>query len=306
MNYTAAVITISDKGSQGLREDTSGPAIVDLITAEGWDCEYTGIIPDEQEQIKRELIKCSDELRVNLVLTTGGTGFSKRDITPEATLQVIERHTPGIPEAMRAESMKITPRGMLSRAEAGIRGNTLIVNLPGSKKAALECLNAVIGALQHGVEMLHGSASECATTGRVLAVCISYEKGKQKHETDSVFLKAGHGIIGDAHAGDTYRQVSLLASESRREINDKVEFKLQNGAFAENIVTEGLELNKLPIGTRLKIGDAVAEITQTGKECNSECTILKADVDCVMMREGIFVKVIEDGEVKCGDVISVL
>ena len=124
---------------------------------------YTAIVPDESDQIQAELIRCADEKQVSLVLTTGGTGFSPRDITPEATLAVVERLTPGIPEAMRAESMRITPRGCLSRATAGIRGRTLIINLPGSKKAAQENLLAVIDPVCHGLEMLLGEGSaDCA------------------------------------------------------------------------------------------------------------------------------------------------
>ena len=126
---------------------------------------YTAIIPDEKDQIQTELIKCSDELHVNLVLTTGGTGFSPRDVTPEATLAVVERETRGIPEAMRMESMKITPRGCLSRSAAGIRGRTLIINLPGSPKAARENVLAVIDAIQHGMKMLMSEGSaDCAQT----------------------------------------------------------------------------------------------------------------------------------------------
>lgn len=159
MSYTAAVITISDKGARGERVDTSGPAICAILESKGWNIAYTGIIPDEKEQIKSELIKCADDMNINLVLTTGGTGFSPRDITPEATLEVIERRTPGIPEAMRAESLRITPKGCLSRSEAGIRGRTLIINLPGSEKAAKENLMAVIDAVDHGLEMLLGSGS---------------------------------------------------------------------------------------------------------------------------------------------------
>ncbi len=159
MGYTAAVITISDRGYRGERIDTSGPAICGIVKDKGWDVVYTSIIPDEKDQISAELIRCADELRVNLVLTTGGTGFSPRDVTPEATLAVIERATPGIGETMRAESMRITPRGCLSRSQSGIRGKTLIVNLPGSEKAVRENLMAVIDALGHGVEMLLGSGS---------------------------------------------------------------------------------------------------------------------------------------------------
>ena len=163
MKFTAAVITVSDKGSRGEREDTSGPNLCALLGERNFDVVYTAIVPDESDQIQAELIRCADEKQVSLVLTTGGTGFSPRDITPEATLAVVERLTPGIPEAMRAESMRITPRGCLSRATAGIRGRTLIINLPGSKKAAQENLLAVIDPVCHGLEMLLGEGSaDCA------------------------------------------------------------------------------------------------------------------------------------------------
>ena len=163
MKFTAAVITVSDKGSRGEREDTSGPNLCALLGERDFDVVYTAIVPDESDQIQAELIRCADENQVSLVLTTGGTGFSPRDITPEATLAVVERLTPGIPEAMRAESMRITPRGCLSRATAGIRGRTLIINLPGSKKAAQENLLAVIDPVCHGLEMLLGEGSaDCA------------------------------------------------------------------------------------------------------------------------------------------------
>lgn len=161
-HYTAAVITCSDKGAQGRRPDTAGPVLCDALRSDGWDVVYTQIVPDDKSTIAQELIHCADTLGVCLVATTGGTGFSKRDITPEATKAVIERETPGIPEAMRAESMRITPRGCLSREAAGIRGDTLIVNCPGSEKAARECLCAVLPALKHGVDILRGWASECA------------------------------------------------------------------------------------------------------------------------------------------------
>ena len=159
MSCTAAVITVSDKGARGARVDTSGPAVCAILREAGWDVVYTAMVPDEQEQIQRELLWCADEKHVNLVLTTGGTGFSPRDVTPEATLAVIERETRGIPELMRAESMKITPRGCLSRSAAGIRKRSLIVNLPGSKKASAENLLAVIDPIGHGLEMLQGQGS---------------------------------------------------------------------------------------------------------------------------------------------------
>lgn len=164
MSFTAAVLTISDKGARGERVDTSGPAIAAMLQADGWEVVYRSIIPDDLDLIKDGLIKCADQLGISLVLTTGGTGFSPRDITPEATLSVVQRLTPGIPEAMRAESMRITPKGCLSRSAAGIRNRTLIVNLPGSEKAARENLSAVLGALKHGIQMLLSDGSaDCAS-----------------------------------------------------------------------------------------------------------------------------------------------
>lgn len=166
MAYTAAVITVSDKGYVGERLDTSGPAICDILRNNGWNIVHTRIIPDDFNMIKSCFIECADEMAVNLILSTGGTGFAPRDITPEATLAVIERRTPGIPEAMRAESMKITPHGCLSRSEAGIRGRTLIINLPGSKKAAVENIEAVLSSINHGVEMLLSSGSANCGEGK--------------------------------------------------------------------------------------------------------------------------------------------
>ena len=142
--FTAAVITISDKGAIGERIDTSGPNLVRILKEHEYDVVYTTIIPDDFETIKAELCKCADEKGIALVLTTGGTGFSPRDITPEA---------------MRAESMKITPKGCLSRSAAGIRKGTLIINLPGSKKASQENILAVIDAVDHGLEMLASAGS---------------------------------------------------------------------------------------------------------------------------------------------------
>lgn len=166
-NRTAAVITVSDKASRGERTDTSGPALCGLLRDAGWEVVHTAVVPDEPEEIKAELVRCADEKQVALVLTSGGTGFSPRDMTPDATLAVVERETPGIPEAMRAESMRVTPRGCLSRGAAGIRGGTLIVNLPGSEKAARENLTAVLGAMGHGVDMLRSAGSaDCAAPAR--------------------------------------------------------------------------------------------------------------------------------------------
>ncbi len=164
MSYTAAVITVSDKGYAGERIDTSGPNLVRILQEHGYQVIYTAMVPDEMNHIQSELCKCADEMQIALVLTTGGTGFSPRDITPEATINVVERLTPGIPEAMRAESMKITPKACLSRSMAGIRNRTLIVNLPGSEKAAQENILAVLAPIGHGLEMLLGEGSaNCAT-----------------------------------------------------------------------------------------------------------------------------------------------
>ena len=157
--YTAAVITISDKGSRGERVDTSGPAVRKILEDAGFEVVHTAILPDEKQQIQDELIRCADELNIGLVMTTGGTGFSQRDITPEATLAVIERETRGIPEAMRWASLQITPRGCLSRSAAGIRGKPLIVNLPRSETAATENLLSVIEAIAHGMDMLFSDGS---------------------------------------------------------------------------------------------------------------------------------------------------
>jgi len=160
--YTAAVITVSDKGAAGKREDLGGPAVREMLEGAGYDVVHTVIIPDEQEIIEQELIECADGLDIALAVTTGGTGFSPRDVTPEATIAVCERMAPGIPEAMRADSLKITNRAILARQQAGIRGETLILNLPGSPKAAKENLAAVLPALDHGLEMLRGAKKDCA------------------------------------------------------------------------------------------------------------------------------------------------
>ena len=159
--FSVGIITVSDKGSKGEREDASGPAIEEIMKQIGGRVEKYVIVPDEMRDIKEAIIDMSDTLGLNLILTTGGTGFSKRDITPEATLEVIEKYVPGIPEAMRAKSLQVTPKAMLSRAQAGIRKQSLIINLPGSPKGVRENLEAIIPALKHGIEILTGQASEC-------------------------------------------------------------------------------------------------------------------------------------------------
>lgn len=158
---TAAVITVSDKGAVGARVDTGGPLVAEMLVDAGYSVTHTAIVPDEQAQIERELIKCADELDIALVVTTGGTGFSPRDVTPEATIAVCDRMTPGIPEAMRYESMKITNRALLTRQTAGIRKATLIINLPGSPKAIRENFAVCLPALDHGLEMLRNKQGDC-------------------------------------------------------------------------------------------------------------------------------------------------
>ena len=160
--YNAAVITVSDRSFRGERPDEAGPRVAELLREAGYRVTETALAPDEQPLIEEALRRLADQAGVQLIVTTGGTGFAPRDVTPEATLAVCERLTPGIPEAMRAASAKITPRAMLSRAQAGIRGGTLIVNLPGSPKAAQENLEAVLPALAHGLKMLSGTPADCA------------------------------------------------------------------------------------------------------------------------------------------------
>lgn len=162
MNWKAAVLTVSDRSSRGERPDEGGPLIAALLQDAGYEVLRTAIVPDEQAEIARFLREWADIGEVQLILTTGGTGFAPRDVTPEATCSVCQRMTPGIPEAMRAASLAITPRAMLSRAAAGIRGGTLIVNLPGSPTAAKENLEAVLPTLGHGLQMLSGEAADCA------------------------------------------------------------------------------------------------------------------------------------------------
>lgn len=160
--YSVGIITASDKGSKGERVDKSGDVIREIVEANGYEVNRYVVVPDEREDLKKELIYMSDELKLNLIVTTGGTGFSKRDVTPEATKEIIEREVPGISEAIRAYSLTITKRAMLSRGASGIRGNTLIVNLPGSPKAVRESLEYIITELEHGIKILIGEDSECA------------------------------------------------------------------------------------------------------------------------------------------------
>ena len=160
--FKAAVLTVSDRCSRGERPDEGGPLVAELLKNAGYEVIQTMIVPDERGRIEAALRQWCDREPVDLIVTTGGTGFAPRDVTPEATIAVCDRLTPGIPEAMRYASMQVTNRAMLSRAAAGIRKGTIIVNLPGSPKAARENLEAVLPALAHGLEMLSGRPADCA------------------------------------------------------------------------------------------------------------------------------------------------
>ena len=161
MPYQAAVITLSDKGARGERVDTSGPKASEILREHGFEIIEEILLPDEMAQIKKELIRLSDSRQVDLIITTGGTGLSPRDCTPEATLAVADRNVPGIAEAIRAGSMTITKRAMLSRGVSVTRKKTLIINLPGSKKAVEESLSFIIDQLPHGLDTLRGNTQDC-------------------------------------------------------------------------------------------------------------------------------------------------
>jgi molybdopterin adenylyltransferase len=161
--FTVGILTISDKGSRGERQDKSGEAIREILSSIDARITDYDIVPDEKELIVGKLVKWADKDRLDVVITTGGTGLTPRDVTPEATLAVVDRIVPGFAEAMRAESLKKTPHAMLSRAVVGTRGKCLIINLPGSPKAVRECLEVILPALPHAVETLKGQADECGT-----------------------------------------------------------------------------------------------------------------------------------------------
>lgn len=160
--YRVAIITSSDSGFAGEREDKSGPVIAEIVKNNGYEVSFMKVLPDDREMLSNEMKRIADEDVADIILTTGGTGFSPRDVMPEATMDIVERAVPGIPEAMRAYSMQFTKRAMLSRAAAGIRKGTLIVNMPGSPKAVTECLEYIISELDHAMGILKGTAKNCA------------------------------------------------------------------------------------------------------------------------------------------------
>ncbi len=162
MSFSFGIITVSDKGSRGERLDTSGQEIRGILEKEGFAfCDYV-IVPDETDQISTALLSYADEKKIDLIVTTGGTGVSPHDVTPEATLRILDKEIPGMAEEMRRESVKITPHAMISRAVAGIRGTSLILNLPGSPKGVRENLATVLPALKHAIEKIKGDPSDCA------------------------------------------------------------------------------------------------------------------------------------------------
>lgn len=160
--FKVGIVTSSDKGARGERIDLSGPIIAELVKEKGYEVISEVIVPDEKDELMNAMVHMTDELKVDLILTTGGTGFSRRDVTPEATISICDREANGIAEAIRYYSLSITPRAMLSRAVSGIRGDTLIVNLPGSPKAVKEALDYALDSIHHGLEILTNKTSDCA------------------------------------------------------------------------------------------------------------------------------------------------
>lgn len=158
----AAVLTVSDRSSAGSRHDAAGPAVAELLRSRGMEVSWSAVVPDDETRIREQLIAWADDERADLIVTTGGTGVSPRDVTPEATVSVVQRLVPGMAEAMRSKSLEKTPHAMISRAVAGVRGTTLIINLPGSPKGAMENLETVMPAIEHAVAKIQGDPSECA------------------------------------------------------------------------------------------------------------------------------------------------
>jgi len=299
--FTVGILTASDKGSRGEREDLSGQAIKEMVEKLGWEVKVTEIVPDDKETIISKLTEFSDRLKLDVVFTTGGTGFSPRDVTPEATLAVVERLTPGIPEAMRWASLQKTPRAMLSRAVAGIRGKTVIINLPGSPKGVRECLEVILSSLEHGLEILNGIAGECAgPVGTVVAVNISAVKGVVKDSVPEARVIENWGLEGDAHAGDWDRQVSIFPEEALAKVPAEKREEVMSSGYTENFTIKGIPLEKLKVGSILRIGECEIEIRQVGKEHK------EFGRPYIVSREGRFGRVLKGGLVKVGDKVVCL
>ena len=263
MKNSCAVITISGNVFAGEREDESSPAICAIAEQNGFEVKYKTVVPDDADMIKAELIKCADELKTNLVLTTGGTGFSPRDVTPEATLAVIERETVGIPEAMRAGSLRFTPRACLSRSVAGIRGRTLIINLPGSRKAATENLSMVISAVQHSMDMIasNGSANcaeaESAPKKTVPSADAWLAEAKASPEAAQCGMFLFHNGVVRASARARVRQGDEMAMPVR-EMEFSYDEEKVNAAVENALKLPGIYYARVWLNSgRLNVGDDI-------------------------------------------------
>lgn len=281
MKKNAIVITVSDKGSQGLRQDASGPLLAETLQKSGWEVIWTTIVPDEPDEICRALIHSCDQLQAQLILTTGGTGFSPRDITPEATMEVVDRLTPGIAEAMRAESMRITPRGCLSRSVAGIRGRSLIINLPGSPRAALENWNAVAPAIDHGVEMLASNGSaDCARTGEEKQAAPSLDLWLKEAKAGENAKSAGmylfhNGVVRGTSRASQRENAPESAPVQGMDLSwdpEKVEAARQHALSLAGITCARVWLNR----GRLQVGDDLMLVLVGGNVRSSVLPALEA------------------------------
>ncbi len=286
MNYTAAILTISDKGYCGQRTDTSGPALWAILEEHGLNVIYQTILPDERDMIRSELLHCADERGANLILTTGGTGFSPRDVTPEATLDVIDRLTPGIPEAMRAESMKYTPRGCLSRGTAGIRGGSLIVNLPGSEKAARENILAVIQPILHGLDMLASSGSaDCAETAPAPQAAPSLDTWLREAKLDPASAECGMYLC---HRGVVRRSAKAAVRQGAQQTKDvsAMLFSYDADKLADAIAhaqkMPGIRFARVWLNQgRLRVGDDIMQVLVGGDIRPHVTDALQALIDAI-------------------------
>lgn len=295
MKYRSAVITVSDKGAQGQRVDTSGPAVCRMLEEAGYENVYYKIVPDEMKDIQSELCKCADELQVQLVLTTGGTGFSPRDITPEATLAVVDREARGISTAMCVESLKITNRASLSRSAAGIRKKTLIVNLPGSEKAAKENLGAVLGALTHGVDMMLSSGSaECAETVKKKKEIPSMDQWLKEAKKAPDASKVGMYLTHNGVVRETARARVREGNENTKDVSgmifsfdaEKVENAIRETKERDGIYYARVWLNE----GELKTGDDIMYVLIGGDirpnvVSGLEFLVGKIKSECVIEKE---------------------
>lgn len=261
--FRAAVITLSDKGAAGQREDKSGPLIKEMLAQSGYiEVVRTELIGDEPQELTALLQRFSDEEKYDLVLTTGGTGLSPRDQTPEATLAAADRLVPGIAEYMRYRSFAITPRAMLSRGVCVMRKQTLIINLPGSPKAVRENLGFILPALQHGLEIMTGRAGDCGAEDRAAS--------GSRHRTED-------------------REVSFLDGEgSRRLAAGKDERALCQQRFHADITLADLDFSQLAAGDVIEYGGEKFVLTQTGKRCFAECRLYREEGPCFLARHCAF------------------